>query len=106
MTSIFTIVGINIFIVLGLLTLILAGNIHSGFAGAVPLIKIHSGNKTLDHRLPKFYSCIDKTVKHSIKEQKDPYFKTEPTKDEVIECYHDVIAKESSDRDVNGKYHE
>ena len=77
--------------------------IPRGFADAVPLIKIHSGNKTLDHELPKFYNCIEKSVKHSIKEQKDPYFKAEPTQNEVIKCYYDVFVEEDSGKKVDKK---
>jgi hypothetical protein len=85
------------------LALLLFIQIPRGFADAVPLIKIHSDNKTLDHKLPKFYSCIEKSVKHSIKEQKDPYFKAEPTQNEVIKCYYDVFVKEDSGKKVDKK---
>lgn len=69
-------------------------------AGSVPLLRIHSGNATLDQELPKFYTCIDQAVKHSVKKEKDPYFKTEPTKNEVIKCYYDNMANDNS-----GKLH-
>lgn len=100
MIGIVTILAINMVIVLVFLLFI---QIPRGFADAVPLIKIHSGNKTLDHELPKFYSCIEKSVKHSIKEQKDPYFRAEPTQNEVIKCYYDVFVKEDSGKKVDKK---
>ena len=95
-----TILTIDVVIVLAFLLFI---QIPRGFADAVPLIKIHTGNKTLDPELPKFYSCIEKSVKHSIKEQKDPYFKAEPTQNEVIKCYYDVLVKQDSGKKVDTK---
>ena len=57
------------------------------FGDSVPLLRIHSDNKTLDRGLPHFYDCIDNAVDHSVKTQKDPYFKAEPTLNEVLKCY-------------------
>ncbi len=54
---------------------------------SVPLLRIHSDNKTLDRGLPHFYDCIDNAVDHGVKTQKDPYFKSEPTLNEVLKCY-------------------
>jgi hypothetical protein len=68
---------------------------------AVPLIPINSGNSSLDNDLPKFFSCIKKAVKESVNAQEDPYFKTEPTKEEVVKCYHDVIVNTSIAGKVN-----
>jgi len=59
-------------------------------AGAVPLLPIESGNHTLDKFLPKFYDCIEEAVKSSKDDQKDPYFKDEPTRNEVVNCYADI----------------
>ena len=59
------------------------------YGDAVPLMRIDSGNDTLDKFLPKFYDCIEDAVKSSRSEQKDPYFKKEPTKNEVIKCYNE-----------------
>jgi hypothetical protein len=64
----------------------------------VPLLKIHSDNKTLDRGLPRFYDCIDNAVDHSVKKQKDPYFKAEPTLNEVLKCYYETF--------VNGTFAE
>ncbi len=60
-------------------------------ADSVKLLRIHSDNSTLNHGLPKFYNCIEQAVKHSVNKQKDSYFKTEPTKNEVIKCYYKVL---------------
>jgi hypothetical protein len=70
-------------------------------AVAAPLIPINSGNASLNNDLPKFFSCIKKAVKESVNPQEDPYFKTEPTKQEVIKCYNDVIVKTSIAGKVN-----
>lgn len=56
-------------------------------AQAVPLIPLTSGNVTLDTGIPKFYKCIEKEVRGSKAVNDDPYFKSEPTKDEVFKCY-------------------
>jgi hypothetical protein len=58
---------------------------------AEPLLLINTGNVSLDNNIPKFFSCIKKAVKQNVDIQ-DSYFKHEPTKDEVIKCYHDIIA--------------
>jgi hypothetical protein len=60
---------------------------EQAFGDSVPLLRIHSDNKTLDRGLPHFYDCIDNAVDHSVKTQKDPYFKSEPTLNEVLKCY-------------------
>src|SRR5918911_3022576 len=72
---------------------------QTGFANlalaiAEPLTLINTGNANLDNNIPKFFSCIKKAVKQNVDVQ-DSYFKHEPTKDEVIKCYHDVIAANS-----------
>jgi hypothetical protein len=71
-------------------------------AKAVSLIPIKSDNVTLDRGLPKFYNCIEQAVKHSVNTQKDPYFKAEPTKNEVIKCYYKVLVKSASGKDDKG----
>ena len=58
------------------------------YGDSVPLLRIHSDNKTLDRGLPRFYDCIDNAIDHSVKKQKDPYFKAEPTLNEVLGCYY------------------
>src|SRR5918911_5521989 len=73
---------------------------QTGFANlalaiAEPLLPINTGNTNLDNNIPKFFSCIKKAVKQNVDVQ-DSYFKHEPTKDEVVKCYHDVIASSSS----------
>ena len=60
------------------------------WAQAVPLIPIQSGNATLDQGLPVFYDCLEEVVDESFSEQEDSYFKEEPRKSEVIECYYEV----------------
>jgi hypothetical protein len=71
------------------------GFANFALAIAEPLIPINTGNANLDNNIPKFFSCIKKAVKQNVDVQ-DSYFKHEPTKDEVIKCYHDVIAASSS----------
>ena len=66
------------------------------FGDAVPLLRIHSDNKTLDRGLPHFYDCIDNAVDHSVKKQKDPYFKSEPTLNEVLKCYYKTFVNGTS----------
>ena len=61
------------------------------YAQEVPLIPIQSGNVTLDQGLPFFYDCLDNMVDESFSEQEDNYFKHEPRKSEVIECYYEVF---------------
>jgi len=69
-------------------------------ADSVPLLKIKTDNSTLKHELPKFYHCISSQVWHSKDKQKDPYFKTEPTLNEVLKCYDKVLAKQTDSNDV------
>jgi hypothetical protein len=61
------------------------------YAQEVPLIPIQSGNVTLDQGLPFFYDCLDNMVDESFSEQEDNYFKHEPRKSEVVECYYEVF---------------
>ncbi len=70
------------------------GFVNLALAIAEPLLPINTGNTNLDNNIPKFFSCIKKAVKQNVDVQ-DSYFKHEPTKDEVIKCYHDVIAANS-----------
>ena len=70
------------------------GFANLALAIAEPLLPINTGNTNLDNNIPKFFSCIKKAVKQNVDVQ-DSYFKHEPTKDEVIKCYHDVIAANS-----------
>jgi hypothetical protein len=67
------------------------GFANLALAIAEPLLLINTGNVSLDNNIPKFFSCIKKAVKQNVDIQ-DSYFKHEPTKDEVIKCYHDIIA--------------
>jgi hypothetical protein len=80
---------------------------QTGFANlalaiAEPILPINTGNTNLDNNIPKFFSCIKKAVKQNVNVQ-DSYFKHEPTKDEVIKCYHDVIASSSSSNGIGAK---
>ena len=61
------------------------------YAQEVPLIPIQSGNATLDQGLPVFYDCLDNVVDESFSEQEDNYFKHEPRKAEVVECYYETF---------------
>jgi hypothetical protein len=73
-------------------------NFHA-FAQAVPLIPIQSGNATLDRGLPVFYDCLETVVDETSSEQEANYFKKEPRKSEVVECYREVFV---SDVNNNG----
>lgn len=66
------------------------GKFHT-LAQEVPLIPIQSGNATLDQGLPIFYDCLDNIVDERFSEQEDNYFKHEPRKSEVVECYNEVF---------------
>ena len=61
------------------------------FSKAVDLIELNSGNSTLDKNLPLFYDCIDEAVDSSENTEEDPYFKDEPTKNEVVSCYYQTF---------------
>src|SRR6266508_1580387 len=61
------------------------------FGQAVPLIPLRSGNFTLDKEIPLFYKCIQKEVKASANVNDDPYFRSEPTKEEVFKCYNTIF---------------
>jgi hypothetical protein len=63
---------------------------------AVELIPLNGTNSTLNQGLPIFYDCIDKAVEQSVNVTEDEYFKEEPTKNEVITCYNEVLV------DANG----
>jgi|SRR6187200_3532695 hypothetical protein len=75
-----------------------------GFANLVlavaePLLPINTGNANLDNTIPNFFGCIKKAVKQNVNVQ-DSYFKHEPTKDEVIKCYYDIIASNSNSNGI------
>ena len=83
---------------------LLYSNISNPVYGkAVPLLKIDTGNKTLDKGLPKFYKCISKSVKNSYDKHEPSYFKTEPMKDEVVQCYHEVFIEKQDVGDEKNK---
>jgi hypothetical protein len=71
------------------------GKLHT-FAQEVPLIPIQSGNATLDQGLPIFYDCLDDIVDERFSEQEDNYFKHEPRKSEVVECYTEVFVNNTN----------
>ena len=58
---------------------------------AVPLIPLTSGNVTLNIGIPKFNECIEDEIDASMNVNDDPYFKKEPTKDEVFKCYETIF---------------
>jgi hypothetical protein len=66
--------------------------VNSAFSRAVPLTKLDTGSSALDDSIPHFFSCIHHAV-HSNEHKSDisAYFKHEPTKNEVISCYHKTI---------------
>jgi len=75
------------------LSICLKGVVFNAALGqAVPLIPLRTGNLTLDRQIPLFYKCIQKEVKSSINANDDPYFKSEPTKEEVFKCYSSIFA--------------
>jgi len=45
---------------------------------------------------------MEQAVKHSVDTHKDPYFRAEPTKNEVIKCYYKVKLKSTSGKDDKG----
>ena len=57
----------------------------------VPLIPLTSGNVTLNIGIPKFNECIEDEIDASKNVNDDPYFKKEPTKDEVFKCYETIF---------------
>lgn len=57
------------------------------FGEAVPLIPINTGSTNLNHALPLFYDCIEEAVDNSLSSTEPNYFKKEPTRSEVKECY-------------------
>jgi hypothetical protein len=69
------------------------------WAQAVPLIPIQSGNATLDQGLPVFYDCLEEVVDESFSEQEDSYFKVEPRKSEVVECYYQVFVNNNGNNE-------
>lgn len=72
------------------------------YAQEVPLIPIQSGNSTLDQGLPVFYDCLDNVVDESFSEQEDNYFKHEPRKSEVVECYYETLVDNiNNNGDIN-----
>jgi hypothetical protein len=77
------------------------GFVNLALAIAEPLLQINTGNANLDNDIPKFFSCIKKAIKQNVNVQ-DSYFKHEPTKDEVIKCYRDVIAADSGSGSGSG----
>ncbi len=83
------------------LSLLYSNLSHPVFGKAVPLLKIDTGNKTLDEGLPKFYKCISKSVKNSYDKHEPSYFQTEPMKDEVIQCYHIVFSESPDEQNDN-----
>ena len=76
------------------------GFANFALAIAEPLIPINTGNANLDNNIPKFFSCVKKAIKQNVNVQ-DSYFKHEPTKDEVVKCYYDIIASSSSNNNSN-----
>ena len=67
------------------------GVVNTAMGEAVPLIPLNSRNATLDKGIPIFYKCIQKEIKGSTNVNDDPYFKSEPTKDEVLKCYNSTF---------------
>jgi hypothetical protein len=66
--------------------------VHSAFSKAVPLVKIHTGSSASDSSISHFFSCVHHAV-HSNEGKSgiSAYFKHEPTKNEVIDCFDKTI---------------
>lgn len=74
------------------LGLLLSANVvNSAFSKAVPVPKPHTGNHNLDSSIPHFFSCINGAVHSNQGKSVAPYFKHEPTRNEMIGCYHKAI---------------
>jgi hypothetical protein len=76
-------------IVIALAVIAQIGFVNLGLA--VELIPLNGTNSTLNQALPVFYDCIDKAVEQSVNVTEDEYFKEEPTKNEVVTCYNEVL---------------
>ncbi len=75
--------------------------VNSAFSVAVPLITINTGDPVLDKDLHSFYSCVGKAIKINQQDSTvSTYFKHEPTKNQVIECYNSHIAHQSTNQDT------
>ena len=66
--------------------------VSNAFSEAVPLMDIHTGSSSTDQSILHFFSCIHKAI-HSNQHKSGLsfYFTHEPTKNEVIDCYHHAV---------------
>ena len=73
--------------------------INSAFSKAVPLIHLQPRSLDVDKNIHNFFSCIHHAV-HSNQGMSDisVYFKYEPTKNEGIYCYNNIIKSNISGR--------
>ncbi len=65
--------------------------VTSAYSKAVPVPKPHTGNAKLDASIPHFFSCINSAVKSNQHKDVAPYFKHEPTRNEMIGCFKKTI---------------
>jgi hypothetical protein len=87
-----TVTLLSLLTIVLVLSICLKGTVFNLASGqAVPLIPLRTGNLTLDREIPLFYKCIQKEVKSSTNANDDPYFKSEPTKEEVFKCYNSIF---------------
>ncbi len=65
--------------------------INSAFSEKVVVPKPQTGNIKLDSNISHFFSCINSAVKSNQNTHVASYFKHEPTRNEMIACYHKTI---------------
>jgi hypothetical protein len=76
--------------------------VNSAFSQAVPLIPINTGDPVLDKNLHSFYSCVGKAIKSNQNvDGISSYFKHEPTRNEVIDCYNSKILQQGTDKNTD-----
>jgi hypothetical protein len=74
--------------------------VNNAFSQAVPLIPINTGDSVLDKNLHSFYSCVGKAIRSNQNvDGISSYFKHEPTRNEVIDCYNSNI--QGTDKNTN-----
>ena len=76
--------------------------VNNAFSQAVPLIPINTGDSVLDKNLHSFYSCVGKAIKSNQHVAGiSSYFKHEPTRNEVIDCYNSNILQPGTDKSTD-----
>ena len=73
--------------------------VNNAFSQAVPLIPINTGDSALDKNLHSFYRCVGKAIKSNQHVSGiSSYFKHEPTRNEVTDCYNSSIQHQGTDK--------